>query len=228
MKSFIASLLVIAAISLSGCGDKEAREYATKLIPVLDSYQEQLSQKIKAEKAFYEQLGKTYENARKADIRIRLDTERLRRSESLGEETARAKEPPSLSQIIDSLQEYATSDFDTTKSLLEEQLNSRSEYLADLEGLEIELKKIKALKEALQELAKNKSDFKKFKGAADTLRQTEEGVTKLLCGDFKKQLDELNAAKADAGTDEKKIEEQKVIAQKIEQLTERMKTKKCS
>lgn len=228
MKILIASLIILATIVLSGCGDKEARDYATKMIPVLDSYQEQLSQKIKAEQESYEQLANTYEDARKADIRIRLATERLRRSEDLGAEVVKAEDPPTLSEILNSLQEYATSDFETTKGLLEEQLNSRSKYLADLESLEIELKKIKSLKEALQDLAKNKSDFKEFKGAADALLKTDAEVNKLLCGDFKKQLDELNASKADPGTDEKKIEEQKVIAQKIKQVTERMATKKCS
>jgi hypothetical protein len=223
MKKALTSLLIIAALSLSGCGDKEAREYAAKLIPVLDSYQEQLSQKIKAEQGSYKELAAAFEEARKADLSLRLSFERTTRSEDLGEELAGADDPPTLSEILTPLQEYAKVDFDTTQSLLQEELNARSKYLTDLESLEIELQKIKVLKEALQELAKSKSDFKKFKSATEFLLKTDEGINKLLCTDLKKQLDQL-------GEDKKKAsdEEKKKIDQKIEQTKERMATKKCA
>jgi hypothetical protein len=222
MKKILMSLLILGVVSLSGCGDKEAREYATKLIPVLDSYQEQLSQKIKAEQDSYEELAQTYEEARKADINIRLSSERLRRSEELGEKVAASKDAPALSEILESLQEYAKLDFETTQSLLQDELGARSKYLSDLESLEIELQKIKLLKEALKELTKSKGEFKTFKGAADFLLKTDEGVNKLLCTDLKKQLDQLNEAKATASGDEKKK-----LEQKVKQVTERMATKKC-
>lgn len=217
------ALLIITVVSLSGCGDKEAREYAAKLIPVLDSYQEQLSQKIKAEQDSYEELAQTYEEARKADVTIRLNAERTRRSEEIGERISNASQPPTLSQILAPLQDYAKLDFETTQTLLQEGLETRSKYLADLESLEIELQKIKALKAALQELAKSKSDFKKFKEASDFLLKSNEGVNKLLCGDLKEQLKQLKADLAGAtGNEKKKIE------QKIKQTQERMVTKKCS
>jgi DNA repair exonuclease SbcCD ATPase subunit len=223
MRKLTALLAIAVAVSLSGCGDKEAREYAARLIPVLDSYQEQLSQKIKAEQESYTELAKAFEEARKEDVTTRLMAERNRRSEELGEKISGAKEPPALSQIFASLQDYAKSDFETTQSLLEESLDARSKYLADLESLEVELQKVKLLKEALKELAKSKSDFKKFKEAADFALKTDEGITKLLCADLKKQLDQLKAEK-DAAKDEDK----KKLEQKIKQTTERMATKKCS
>lgn len=253
MKKLLASLLVIAVLGLSGCGDKEAREYAAKLIPVLDSYQEQLSQKIKVEQDSYKELAEAFEEARKADISLRLEFERSTRSEDLGEETASVDDAPSLLEILTPVQEYALADFDATKSLLEEELNARSKYLTGLENLEIELQKIKVLKEALQELAKSKSDFKKFKNATEFLLKTDEGINKLLCVDLKKQLDQLKADQAklkpeldqlkaaltQAGLDDdekKEIKEQlKVvepqmneIEQKINQTKERMATKKCA
>jgi hypothetical protein len=242
MKSLIAPLLIAAVIGLSGCGDKEARDYAAKLIPVLDSYQEQLSQKIKAEQDSYEELAQAFEEARKADISIRLAGERERRSEDLGEKVSKAKDAPTLSQIFASLQEYAKVDFETTQGVFQEGLDARSKYLDNLESLEVELQKVKLLKGALQELAKGKSDFAKFKGAADFLLKTDEGVNKLLCVDLKKQLDQLNAdkanadkAKADAdkanaseGEKKKIADEKKKIEEKIKQTTERMATKKCS
>lgn len=101
MKRILASLLVLAAVSLSGCGDKEAREYAAKMILVLDSYQEQLSKKIKAEQDSYDELFDTYEEARKDDISTRLTNERNIRSEELGEEIAKADKAPSLSKILE-------------------------------------------------------------------------------------------------------------------------------
>jgi hypothetical protein len=222
MKKILTTLLIIGVVSLSGCGDKQAREYAAKLIPVLDSYQEQLSQKIKAEQDSYEELAQTYEEARKADISIRLSSERLRRSEELGEKVAASKDAPALSEILESLQEYAKLDFETTQSLLQEELGARSKYLSDLESLEIELQKIKLLKDALKELAKSKGEFKTFKGAADFLLKADEGVNKLLCTDLKKQLDQLNEAKTTASGDEKKK-----LEQEIKQVKERMATKKC-
>jgi len=236
MKRLIAPLLIMA-FSLSACGDKDARDYAAKLIPVLDSYQEQLSQKIKAEQASYEELAQAFEEARKADISIRLAGERERRSEDLGEKTSKAKDAPTLSQIFASLQEYGKVDFETTQVVLQEGLDARSKYLDNLESLEVELQKVKLLKAALQELAKGKSDFAKFKGAADFLLKTDEGVNKLLCVDLKKQLDQLkadkaqlNADKVKASTEEKKKIDQEIKKneEKINQATERMATKKCS
>lgn len=223
MKRLIELLLIMVVVSLSGCGDKEARQYAAKLVPVLDSYQEQLSQKIKAEQDSYQELADAYEEARKADISIRLASERERRSEDLGERLSKSKDAPTLSQLFASLQEYAKSDFETTQTVLQEGMDARSKYLDNLESLEIELQKVKLLKEALQELSKGKSDFSNFKGAADFLLKTDEGVDKQLCTDLKKQLDQLtkDMGKAD-GPEKKKLEE------KIKQTSERMATKKCS
>jgi len=224
MKKSIVLLLIMAVVSLSGCGDKEARQYAAKLVPVLDSYQEQLSQKIKAEQDCYQELAAAYEEARKADISIRLASERERRSEDLAERLAKSKDAPTLSQLFASLQEYAKSDFETTQTVLQEGIDARSKYLDNLESLEIELQKVKLLKEALQELGKGKSDFSNFKGAADFLIKTEAEVDKQFCADLKKQLDQLTKDVGKAATPEEK----KKIQEKIKQTTERMTTKKCS
>ena len=88
MKKIFIILLLLATIFLSSCDDKEAREYATKMIPVLDSYQEQISQKIKAEKESYNELADTYDEARKKDITLRLTNERRRRAEVAGDRIA--------------------------------------------------------------------------------------------------------------------------------------------
>jgi DNA repair exonuclease SbcCD ATPase subunit len=223
MKKILASILMLSLVGgFTGCGDKEAQEYAAKLIPVLDAYQEQLSQKIKADQNSYEELAQAYEEARKADVRIRLTRERSRRAEDLGERFSNAREAPTFAQILAPVQEYAKSDFETTQSLLQEGLDARSKYLADLENLEIELQKLKVLKKALQELAEAKSDFRQFKNATDFLLKTDEAVVKLFCADLKKQLDQLNKEVTAAQGDEKKK-----LQQKIAQTKERMATKKC-
>jgi len=224
MKKLIVLSLLVAVVGLSGCGDKDAREYAAKLGTVLDSYQEQLSQKIKAEQTSYEELAAAYEEARKADIDIRLAGEREKRSEDLGEKVAKSKDAPTLSQLFASLQEYGKLDFETTQTVLQETIDARSKYLDNLESLELELQNVKLLKAALQELAKGKSEFAKFKGAGEFLLATDGEINKQVCTDLKKQLDQLTKDKGTASSDKDK----KKIDEKIKKTSERLATKKCS
>lgn len=253
MKRFIAIVLLLGSILLSGCGDKEAREYAAKLIPVLDSYQEQLSQKIKVEQESYLELADNFEEARQADVKLRLGKERFVRSEELGEEVAGSKNPPSLLKLLEEIQKYADEDFKVTKVLLQEGLDTRSKHLSDLESLEVELQKIKLLKESLTELAKGKSGFKQFKEATEFTLQTNVEINKLLCVDLKKELADLTAEKADLTTEKATAEKEeaekpnaekgkppyaKAIAalnekisrvnERISRLNERIATKKCA
>jgi uncharacterized lipoprotein YehR (DUF1307 family) len=224
MKKLIRLLLILSVVSLSACGDKEARQYAAKLVPVLDSYQEQLSQKIRAEQESYQELAETFEEARKADITSRLSNERERRSEDLGERLSKAREAPTLAQVFATLQEYAKSDFETTQTVLQEAIDARSKYLDNVENLEIEFQKVKLLKDALLELSKGKGDFANFKAATDFLLETDKGVNKLLCADLKKLLDQLTKDKGAATTPA----ERKRIDQEIKRTVERMATKECS
>ena len=166
----------------------------------------------------------TFEEARKADIEIRLTNERLRRSEDLGERLSKAREAPTLAQLFASLQEYAKSDFETTQTVLQEAMDARSKYLDNLESLEIEFQKVKLLKEALRDLSKGKSDFASFKGATDFLLATDKEVNKLLCADLKKQLDQLTKDKGAATS----AAEKKRIDEEIKRTVARMTTKKCS
>lgn len=223
MKTLRIALLAVVALGLSGCDDKAAREYAAKMIPVLDSYQEQLSQKIKAEQNSYEELAKSYDKARKADIYIRLAADRSSRARALGEELAAADSGPSVSEVLKSVQEYAAEDFKTTQEVLQEGMDARGKYLEGLESLEVELQNVKLLKTALTELAKSKSDFRQFKEATDFLLKTDAGINQLLCVDLKKDLDKLNTEKANT----KDPEKQQHLDEQIKQLQERMATKKC-
>jgi len=252
MKKIWSLLLIIGVLGLSGCGDKEAREYAAKLIPLLDSYQEQLSLKIKVEQDSYSELADIYEEARRSDIVDQLEIERNRRAEESGEKIANAKDAPSLLQILAPLQEYGKLDFESTQALLQEELDARGKYLTDLESIEIELQKVKALKEALQEMAKSKGDLKKLQEAASFLTKTDEEINKLLCVDLRKQKEQLETDKKDLQKQLEKLkqyeakekddnvkkefrqkikqteQEIKENDQKTEQLIERIDAKKCS
>ncbi len=129
-----------------------------------------------------------------------------------------------MSKILDGLQKYADNDFKASKEILEEGLDARSKYLTDLESLEIELQKIKLLKESLKELSKEKKDFKQFQEATDFLLKTDAEINKLLCIDLKKEKDALTkeqSAATDAAVKAK-------LGLKIKNLDARMATKKCA
>lgn len=243
MKRLTAALLVVVSLTFQGCKDEEARAYAAKLVPVLDSYQEQLSQKIKAEQESYAELADNYETARKNSIIDDLAKERVVRSIELGEEVASAKEAPPLSEILGEVLKYGNRDFDTTRTLLQESLGARSRYLTELESLEIELQKIKLLKESLTDLAKSKKNFQEFKEAANFVSRTDAEIDKLVCTDLKEESEALNKelealAKEIAELNKKptenaaklkvRSEAKKEIATRAKSLSERIATKKCA
>lgn len=243
MKRLTISLLVLILLSMPACKDQEAREYAARLIPVLDSYQEQLSQKIKAEQESYEELADNFESARKDAVVDDLAKERVVRSEELGEEIAVANNAPTFSTIIGHVLKYGNHDFETTRALFQEALGARSRYLTELESLEIDLQKIKLLKGSLQELAKSKKDFKELKEASAFVNETHSAMEKLDCDDLKNEVDALDKElgvlnkeitelnkKADENAKKIKVrlEAKQAIIDKKKSLSERMATKVCA
>ncbi len=243
MKRLTITLLVLISLSMPSCKDQEARDYAAKLIPVLDSYQEQLSQKIKAEQESYQELADNFESARKEAVVDNLAKERVVRSEELGDEVASSRNAPTLSTIIAPVLKYGNQDFETTQALFQEALGARSRYLTELESLEIDLQKIKLLKESLQELAKSKKDFQQLKEAAGFLNETHAAIEKLDCDDLKNEVDALNKElpvldKEITELNKKAVENEpkinvrlaakQAITERKKSLSDRMATKKCS
>jgi hypothetical protein len=204
MKKGILVLITVATFVLSGCGDKEARDYARKLIPVLDGYQQQLTAKIKEEKKSYERLADAYVGARKDDIMIRLASQRVNRSMDAADTLVADGEVPTRSELVALLQDYAKTDFDMTRSLLQEGMDSRSRYLADVENIELELQKVKLLKEALTQLAKPDSDVKRLKAAAEAIAKTKDATTKLMSAEVQAQIDQLKTSAQSAAKDKGK------------------------
>lgn len=187
MKRTMTILLALSITALTGCGDKEAREYAAKLIPVLDGYQQQLGEKIKAEQQAYQAANQRFAREATLEITRRLEAERDARSEELGDVIARDEKPPTMSEILKALQDYGDRDFTTTEGLLAASMDARSRYLNELETLAIEQQKIKLLKESLGELARAKKDTKEFKEAAAFLQKTQAEMTKLACDNSPRQ-----------------------------------------
>lgn len=205
MNKLLLVLIIIATFSLSGCGDKEAREYARRLIPVVDAYQNELTTKKNAEQKAYQQLADAYVKARKDDIVIRLAGQRVSRATQAADTIVADEKVPTRSEIIALLQDYAKEDFGMTRSLFQEGMDSRSLLLADLENLEIELQRIKLLKEALGELARPDSDVKRLKAAAQSLAKGKGELDKLFSAEAKAQVDQMKtSAKAGAGDKGKK------------------------
>ena len=204
MKKGILVLITVATFVLSGCGDKEAREYASKLIPVLDGYQQQLTAKVKEEKKSYERLADAYVGARKDDIMIRLASQRVNRSMDAADTLVADGKAPTRSELVTLLQDYAKTDFDMTRSLLQEGMDSRSRYLADVENIELELQKVKLLKEALTQLAKPDSDVKRLKAAAEAIAKTKDATTKLMSAEVQAQIDQLKTSAQTAAKDKGK------------------------
>ena len=243
MKRLTTIIVGLMLLSVPACKDQEAREYATRLIPVLDSYQEQLGQKIKAEQESYQELAENFDSARKDGVVDDLAKERTVSSEALGEEITLAKDAPTFLTIIGPVLKYGNHDFETTQALFQEALGARSRYLTELESLEIDLQKIKLLKESLGQLAKQKKDFQQLKEASSFLSETHAAMEKLDCGDLEnvvhaldkelealdKELAELNK---DADKNEKKIkvklEAKQLARDRKKSLSERMVTKECS
>ena len=199
MNKLMIVLVVVSTFCLSGCGDKEAREYARRLIPVVDTYQHELTTKINAEEKSYQQLARAYVRASKDDVMIRLASERLSRATATADTIVDDGKIPTRSEIIGLLKDYAKSDFDLTRSLFQEGMDSRSRFLTDLENLEIELQRVKLLKEALTELAKPDSDVKRLKAAAESLAKTKGELDKLLSAETKSSPDPAAKTAAHAG-----------------------------
>lgn len=163
--------------------------------------------KINAEEKSYERLATAYVNARKDDIIIRLASQRASRAREAADVIMADGKAPTRSDIITLLQDYAKADFDMTRSLFQEGMDSRSRFLADLEDLEIELQRIKLLRETLTELAKPDSDVKRLKATAEAIAKTKEATTKLFSADSKSAVKESKSVtEAAADTKGKKTD----------------------
>ena len=160
----ILCLVLLAVGFLSGCSDKEAREYAGKLAEVLRTYQAEVVKKIKAEQETYKDLKSTYSYARQQNVQLTVDMQRFRRRDLLADQMLKDKDfgiTPSKMQEL--LTDYALYDFENTKELLFAEGDMLASESVDLETLKFEVQRIEALIKVLDELSKPKSDINKLR-----------------------------------------------------------------
>lgn len=180
MKRLISIALICASMTLTACDDKDARLYAQQLIDVLDSYQQQVDQKIVAEKNSYKELASVYEAARQRNIEQSLETERVERAEALATKIAIADRAPRSSEILESLRSYGEHDFVISKDFLQIEADAQAQFLGDIEALEFDSENIDDLRAALKELSRDKGKLKRIVDATKFVQ------------DVKKELDKLN------------------------------------
>ena len=225
MKKVAIIFLCIPLMLTSGCRDKKTRAYAEELAKVLGLYAEQVALKIKAEEASYRESEKIYGSTQEDEVSEVLRYERIERSNrtvdtlaaTLGHK-ARSTNPVldqfaplTLAKLQDDLRAYGQLDFDSTRVLLEQELSARKRYLNNLQSLQFELARVKALQESLLELAEAKSGFQQLKDMATFVTATREAYNELACDDLTGQI-KANTLQAD--NLKKQVAEAKTKAEK--------------
>jgi hypothetical protein len=223
MKKLLTAILLCAFAALSGCDDKDARDYANELAGVLKTYQSEVNRKIGAERASYKDLASTYAYARQVDLYTTLQNERLRRSGELADALLQGEKALSPSDIQALVADYARHDFDATRETLEQESDGQAEYLASLESLELQADGIENLSKALQELGKPKSDIKQLKELASAAKQFKEKFDALECEDLARQINCLKEQLKKTPPNK-----QEKVQAEIDRLSDQMKDKGCS
>ncbi len=231
MKKLIITTIAFALLVLTGCDDKDARDYAKDLVGVLKSYQVEVNKKITAEKKSYKNLAGTYAYAKQVDLLSRLRTERLSRADSLTDSLI-ADEKITPSDMHKLVLDYANLDFESTRQALEQESDAQAEYLASLESLELQAQNIAQLTKALEALAKPKGNIKKLKELGASAKELKSKFDELQCEELAEEIACLKAqqtaidARTDLSPDQKKGKKQK-IEEQIKPLVELSNEQKC-
>lgn len=221
--------LISLTLCFSGCDDRDAQNYAQELIGVLESYQSQVSEKIKAEKASYKELAAVYERGRSRGLESALRQERRERSRKLAVEMLRSDHYITSAEILASLRDYGETDFDNTRKLMELEADALTQFLGDIEGLEFDMETISSLKEALKDLSKPKGQFKQLRDVAVFAKKSKEEFDSLACEDLSTEL--ANAQKQlDEWKKEPEKNKAKIVAfqELIQQLNEQKSATGCT
>jgi hypothetical protein len=187
MKKLIITTIALALLALTGCDDKDARDYAAELVGVLKSYQVEVNKKIVAEKKSYKDLAGTYAYAKQVDLLSRLRTERLSRADSLTDELI-AGEKFTPSDMHKLLLDYANLDFEATREALEQESDGQAEYLASFEALDFQAQNVAQLTKALEALAKPKGSLKKLKELGTSAKEFKNKLDELECEELAEEM----------------------------------------
>lgn len=223
MKKIFLVLTLTFGITFSGCDNKDARNYANELVGVLKSYRAEINKKIKAEQDSYKDLASTYAYAKQMSVKLDLQTERLRRASELTDNLLNSSEEITTSNISNLVLDYAKTDFDKTRQMLEQEADNQAEFLTGLETLELQAQNIDALIKALEELAKPKGDIKKLKDLAESAKEFKNKLGELECEDIERQIASLKKKLSNESQPEKK----ESIQTEIDRLTKQMTDSGC-
>jgi hypothetical protein len=231
MKRLITAITILALLGLSGCDDKDARDYANELVGVLKTYQVEVNKKIGAEKKSYKELAGTYAYARRVEMLSRLSNERLAGADTLADALL-ADGNLTPSEMHKLVQDHARVEFDATREALTQESDGQAEYLASLEALDLQAQNIAKLTKALEALAKPKGDIKKLKELAGSVKEFKSKFDELECQQLAEEIACLKEeqSKIDKRTDltdeQKKVKKDKLEVQ-IKALTDLNTEQKC-
>src|SRR5262249_10091230 len=200
------ALLVCLALACGGCEEKEAREYAGRLANVLRTYKIEVDKKIDAERGAYQKLGAIYSYARQYDVVQGLRTDRYRRANSLVDSLLQGRKlaPSEIQQLIS---DNAKLDFDAIRSVYEAEIDDSASYLTGLETMELQVQSIDALIEALEDLAKPKSDLRQLREFVDFAAGVKNRLDALACEDLVRRINCLKHEKDQTTTSDARKKE---------------------
>jgi hypothetical protein len=180
--------------AMTACDDKEAEELAGQLTKVAKSYQEQILRTTKAEQKAYEKLAALYVQSARNDMTKTLEVERAERSGRFADQATYGSDaPPLLSDIHSQLRDYAELDFKNMQLLLKDESEARAEYLAQLEKLNVDTKKIGALAKSFESLSKRQQSPKQAKEIIGFWQETKTEVDKQYCRDSARDIKTIEA-----------------------------------
>src|SRR5579885_2539851 len=152
MSRTYAASMTAAALLLAGCDSKQIREYAKTLDALLADYKTGVQARIDAERKMYNTMSQRFAAEAERDVYESLKIERLHQQRVLTGDLVDGRLAPS--QVPDKLRETALAEFERTRAWFEQELNAQERYQASLAKVSLDAKKLDALDDALQAVAK--------------------------------------------------------------------------
>ncbi len=143
--------LLAAALLNTGCGDNAVRTYAKTLSEVLAQYGSQLDARIKSDQRLYRDLAQVFAAEAERDVYESLMIERQQQSFHTADLLIEQKAV--LSDLNDIGRKTAMAEFDRTRAYFETEMAGPERFTPALKVLQVDARKIDALKKALDDLA---------------------------------------------------------------------------
>jgi hypothetical protein len=145
----------LAGALLAAACDGDARAFARKTADLLTQRSEQLTRKIKAERAAYDEIAKIAAQGKREVLATRLANERDERAIAAAADYAENRRP--VSRWQSHLLDYALVDYDAHRETLNAELGDESRFMASIQALQIEQAKVVVLAKLLATLEKKPS-----------------------------------------------------------------------